>query len=123
VSRFISFIIGAGRLKIHTLIPAIIALVILVGSPFGFGSMCNTDPRGGLICYCCSDTGKNCTMISCSGCCGAHSGTPADRWSPEMIPESFPGAIPVRIVYGDGEVIRSPEIVFLEVPDKPPKKA
>ena len=108
-------------MKIHTLIPAIIALVILVGGPFGFGPMCDTDPHGGLICYCCSETGKNCTMISCSGCCGAHAGFAADRWSPEMIPESFPAIIPMKIVYGDGEAIRSPETVYLEVPDKPPK--
>ncbi len=80
-------------MKIRTLIPAIIALVMLVGGPFGFGTMCDTDPRGGLICYCCSATGKNCTMISCAGCCGAHAGSVADRWSPEMIPESFPAII------------------------------
>ena len=109
-------------MKIRTLIPAIIALVILVGGPFGFGPMCDTDPRGGLICYCCSAMGENCTMISCSGCCGAHAGAAADRWSPEMILESFPTIAPVKIVYGDGEAIRSPETVYLEVPDKPPKR-
>ena len=112
----------ADHMKIHTLIPAIIALVILVGGPFGFGTMCDTDLRGGLICYCCSDTGKNCTMISCAGCCGAHAGSAADRWSPEMIPEFFPAKIPMKIVYGNGEVIQLPETVYLEVPDKPPKR-
>lgn len=113
---------GAGDTKIHTLIPAIIALVILVGGPFGFGTSCDTDLRGGLICYCCSDTGKNCTMISCAGCCGAHTGTPTDRWSPEMILGSLPPIAPLRVVYGGGEAIRSPETVFLEVPDKPPNR-
>lgn len=108
-------------MKIRTMIPAIIALVILVGGAFGFGWLCDTDPRGGLICYCCSDTGKHCTMISCTGCCGAHTGSVADRWSPEMIPEFFPATIPVTIAHGDGETIRSPEIVYLEVPDKPPE--
>jgi len=112
---------GAGHMKIHTLIPAIIALIILVGGPFGFGTMCEDDPRGGLICYCCSDTGKTCTMISCAGCCGAHVGSVADRWAPEMLPESFPVMISLRILCGDGELIRSPETVYLEVPDKPPK--
>lgn len=109
-------------MKIRTLIPAIIALVILVGGPFGFGPLRDTDPRGGLICYCCSATGKNCTMISCSGCCGAHTGAPADRWSPEMVLESFPAITPLRVVYGDGEAVRSPEIVYLEVPDRPPNR-
>ena len=109
-------------MKIRTLIPAIIAVVILAGGPFGFGPMRDTDARGGLICYCCSAMGTNCTMISCDGCCGAHAGSAADRWSPEMILGSFPIITPVQIVYGDSEVVRSPEIVYLEVPDKPPEK-
>jgi len=109
-------------MKIHALIPATIALVILVGGPFGFGPMCNSDPRGGLICYCCSDTGKNCTMISCSGCCGAHTGSVTDRWSPEMIPASFLPVFSLKIVTTAGDVIGSPETVYLEVPDKPPKR-
>jgi hypothetical protein len=109
-------------MKVRTLIPAIIALVILVGSPFGFGPLRDTDPRGGLICYCGCAMGENCTMISCAGCCGAHARATADRWAPEMIPESFPAVIYVKILYGAGEVIRSPETVYLEVPDKPPNK-
>lgn len=104
------------------MIPAIIALVILVGGPFGFGPMYDSDPHNGLICYCCSAMGENCTMISCSGCCGAHAGAPADRWSPEMTLESFPAIIPVKIVYGNREAVRSPETVYLEVPDKPPNR-
>ena len=108
-------------MKIRTLIPAIIALVILVGGPFGFGPLCDSDPHGGLLCYCCSDRGENCAMISCSGCCGAHAGVSADRWSPEMIPESFSNNNPMKVVYGNREAIRSPETVYLEVPDKPPK--
>jgi len=108
-------------MKIRTLIPAIIALVIVIGGPFGFGVSCDSDPHGGLLCYCCSDRGENCTMISCSGCCGAHSGVSADRWSPEMILESFPAIVSAKIVYGTWEATRSPETVYLEVPDKPPK--
>ncbi|MHB8770461.1 MAG: hypothetical protein ACYC7J_05655 [Syntrophales bacterium] len=110
-------------MKIHTLIPAILALVILAGGPFGFGKRCETDPRAELICYCCSDMGKNCTMISCAGCCGAHAGSAADRQLPEMLPESFPTLAPANIAYGDGESLRLPETVYLEVPDKPPKRA
>ena len=30
---------------------------------------------------------------------------------------------PLAVVYGDREAIRSPETVYLEVPDKPPKKS
>jgi hypothetical protein len=110
-------------MKIRTLIPAILALIILVGSPFGFGTVRDIDPRGGLICYCCSAMGQNCAMISCSGCCGAHAGDPAERWSPEMILTSFPMITPLKIVYGDPEATRSPENVYLEVPDKPPKRS
>lgn len=110
-------------MKIRTLIPAIIALVILVGGPFGFGPMRDADPRGGLICYCCSATGQNCIMLSCAGCCGAHAGAPADRWSPEMILGPFPTMTPLQIVYGNREAVQSPETVYIEVPDKPPKKS
>ena len=109
-------------MKIRTMIPAIIALVILVGGPFGFGPLRQDDPRGGLICYCGCATGQNCTMISCSGCCGAKAGAPADRWSPEMTLESLPTITSVKVVYGDEEVSRSPETIYLEVPDKPPEK-
>ena len=111
-------------MKVYKLIPAIIALVILVGSPFGLGRICDSDPRGGLICYCgCSEKGEGCTMISCKGCCGGHTGAVTDRWSPEMIPEFHPVINPVKIVYGDVDVIQSPPSAYLEVPDKPPEHA
>ena len=106
----------------HTLIPAMLALVILVGGPFGLGKRCETDPRAGLVCYCCLDAGKNCTMISCAGCCGSHSASVADGRAPDMLPEFFSTTVPVTIIYGDGEAVRSPEVVYLEVPDKPPKR-
>ena len=110
-------------MKIRTMIPAIVALVMLVGGPLGVGPSCESDPRAGLVCYCGCATEENCTMISCSGCCGAHAGASADRWSPEMILESFPSIIPVKVVYGSGETIRFPETVYLEVPEKPPRRA
>jgi hypothetical protein len=110
-------------MKIHSLIPAILALVMLVAGPFGFGQLCDSDPRAGLLCYCCSNNGEKCTMISCSGCCGAHVGTPADRWSPELTLDSFPAIISLKIVYDIPEAARTPEAVYLEVPDKPPERA
>jgi len=110
-------------MKIRAMIPAILALVILVGGPFGFGRMCDTDARGGLACYCCSDLGKNCTMISCEGCCGAHAGSVADRWSPEMIPTFLPPLFFLKAATNRGEALQPPESVCLEIPDKPPKRA
>ncbi|MCE5263973.1 MAG: hypothetical protein LLG97_10615 [Deltaproteobacteria bacterium] len=109
--------------KIRTWIPVILALAILVGGPFGFGRMDDSDPRGGLICYCCSATGETCAMISCSGCCGAHTSATADRWSPEMTLESSPAFIPATVVYGDLETAQPPETVYLDVPDEPPERA
>jgi len=109
-------------MKVCRLIPAIIALAILVGGPFGLGRMCDTDPRGGLICYCgCLERGGNCTMISCEGCCGGHTGSVTDHRSPEMTLEPFPENITLLIAYGDREASGLPENVYLEVPDKPPK--
>lgn len=109
--------------KIRTLTLTFLALVILVGGPFGFGRICDSDPRGGLICYCCSATGEQCSMISCSGCCGAHAGATADRWSPEMTLEKSPAFIPATVVFGDLETARPPETVYLDVPDQPPERA
>jgi hypothetical protein len=109
-------------MKIHTMFPAIIALAILVGGPFGFRPMCDSDPRRGVICYCCSAIEENCAVISCSDCCRVHAGALADSGWPEMIPESFPAIIPVKIVYGNREAIRLPESVYLEVPNKPPMR-
>jgi hypothetical protein len=110
-------------MKIRTMIPAILALVMLVGGPFGFGQLYDSDPRGGLLCYCCSTMGERCAMLSCSGCCGAHGGATADRWSPEMTLESSPAFIPITIVYGDLETAQPPETVYLDVPDQPPEPA
>jgi hypothetical protein len=108
-------------MKIRTLIPAIIALVILVSGPFGFGPLRDSNPRGGLICYCCSAVDQNCPMISCACCCGGQAGFTADRWSPEMILVSFPATTPLQIAYGDIETVGSPETIYIEVPDRPPK--
>jgi hypothetical protein len=108
-------------MKIRTLIPAIIALIMLVSGPFGIGPTHDPDPRGGMICYCCSAMGKNCTMISCSGCCGSHAGFVDERWSPEMILESVPAIAPWQVAYGEGEESRSPQTVYLEVQERPPE--
>lgn len=111
-------------MKKHTLIPAIIALVILLGGPFGLGSRCDSDPRGGLRCLCCADQGPGCTMISCSGCCGGQGGQASpDRWSPEMVPASRPEMISLRVVAGLGETAIPPQSVCLDVPKKPPRRA
>lgn len=108
-------------MKIRT-IPAIIALIMLLGNPFGFGRLIDSDPSAGLLCYCCSTAEGNCPMLSCSGCCGgAHAVAPADRWSPEMTLESLPFIIPAAFVYGGCETEPSPETVYLDLPDKPPK--
>lgn len=121
---FSAIFTGNVTMKIRTLIPAILALVMLLGGPFGFGRPCDSDPRAGLLCYCCSDTGERCTMISCSGCCGAHASATADRWSPELTLESVPTITPMKkIVYGPLEALRSPKAVYLEVPDHPPEQA
>ena len=95
-----------------------IAMVMLLGVPFGVGTMCDSDPQRGLICYCCS---SGCTMISCSGCRGPHTVSPADRWSPEMTLESFSPQSSVRVLYCDEESFQSPESITLDVPDKPPR--
>lgn len=110
--------------KKGTLIPAIIALVILLGGPFGLGMPCDSDPRAGLRCLCCADQAQGCAMISCSGRCGGQSGQASpDRWSTEMIPASRPEMTPLMVVAGLGEAAVPPQSVCLDVPRKPPRPA
>ena len=105
-------------------IPAIIALVILLGGPFGLGMPCDSDPRAGLRCFCCADQAQGCTMISSSGCCGVSSGQASpDRWSPEMLPVSRPEMTPLMVFAGVGEAAVPPQSVCLDVPEKPPRPA
>jgi hypothetical protein len=110
-------------MKIRTLIPAIVALIMLLGAPFGVGPMRDSDPRGGLLCYCCSGMEENCTMLSCAGCCGAHHGVINDRWSPEMTLDALPQITPLRVVYGEKEASQLLPTIYLEVPDMPPRQA
>lgn len=111
------------EMKIRALIPTIIALAILVGGPFSYGPICGSDPQRGLTCYCCSGTGMNCTMISCAGCGGSHGSAAVDRWSPEMVPESFELLSAAAFAYRGKERSLLPEMAYLEVPHKPPNRA
>jgi len=110
-------------MKIRRLIPAVIAFVILLSAPFSHVLTHDSDPRGGLVCYCCSAMGQKCAMISCMGCCGNRPGDVVDRWAPEMVLESNHLLSPLKISCRDKEISRIPETVYLEVPDKPPKTA
>jgi hypothetical protein len=111
-------------MKIRTLIPAIMALVMMLGAPFGVGPARDPDPHGGLVCYCCSAMGKHCAMISCSGCCGSHNaGVIDDRWSPEMTLDAHPLITPLQVVYSETEATQPPPPIYLEVPERPPNRA
>jgi hypothetical protein len=58
-------------------------------------------------------------MISCRQCCGNAS---ADHfsWSPEMIVSSFDLVIFGKPVYDHDERFSSPEVVYPDVPVRPP---
>jgi hypothetical protein len=107
-------------MKIRAMIPTLFALAILVGGPISNGFRCDSDPQGGLMCYCCLGKAVNCTMLSCSGCGGAHHRAAADRWTPELTFETFHLLSPAKMVYCEKTISLSPETAYLEVPDKPP---
>lgn len=108
-------------MKICKLIPSIIVCVVLLSAPFGHMKTYGSDPHGGLICYCCSAAGQKCAMLSCSGCCGSHAGDVVDRWSPEMVLGSIHPIPLLHVAYRETEPPKTPETVYLEVPDKPPE--
>jgi len=106
-------------MKIRTFIPAIIALLVLLNSPFSYMPLCGPKPNGGLACYCCSDTGKKCAMISCTGC-KAKGDLNESRWTPEMILDSFYPILQTTPVYTETEFSTMPENIYIEVPVNPP---
>ncbi|MDA8125433.1 MAG: hypothetical protein M0009_09620 [Deltaproteobacteria bacterium] len=109
-------------MKIRALLPTLFALAMLIGAPINNGLRCEADPRGGLICYCCQDKAAGCTMLSCSGCGGAHHSAAMERWSPEMTFEPFQLLSPARTIYCEKITTLAPEFAYREVPDKPPNR-
>lgn len=106
-------------MKIGTSIPAIIALFVLLCAPFSYMPICGSGAQRGLICYCCSGTGKKCSMISCASC-PAKSGSEVSPWTPEIILNSHNPIIHLKPVYCETVSFHLPETVYLEVPVKPP---
>jgi hypothetical protein len=108
-------------MKTLNLFPAVIALLVLLSSPFHFSLPCDSrQPNGGLICYCCDGPGAcKCAMISCPK--GGIKGEVRDyTWSPDLLLSSFDllNLFP-RDVNGL-EPFSSPRTVYLKVPVKPP---
>jgi hypothetical protein len=108
-------------MKLHRLIPAVIAMVIFLGTPFSHVLTRSCDPRGGLVCYCCSSLGEKCAMLSCSGCCGTRAGDMIERWSPEMVLEIIQPPIPLPMALPMVQLFPTPESAFLEIPHAPPR--
>ncbi len=104
-------------MRIHTFASTIAALIVILCTPFSSMLSCGSPSHGGLICYCCA--GKNCTMISCSGC---KMDTALDDFgsSPEIILESFDQSIPLQPSYSEWDTFQPPGTVYIEVPVKPP---
>lgn len=109
-------------MKIRSLISVITAAIILMSFPLSHMAAGDADGDGDLVCYCCSAPGEKCSMISCSGCCGCghRTVTAVDRWSTEMILDSFHLASPLGFVFVEAQGDRSPVSVSLDVPTKPP---
>jgi hypothetical protein len=107
-------------MKVYNFIPSIIALFVLLGSPFGSLTLCASKPHGGLVCYCCADMeGKPCAMISCKGC-KARTGVEVPRWMPEMTFNSYEPIFQTVPVYTKTEFFSIPESAYIDVPVKPP---
>jgi len=108
-------------MKIRAFLPSLIALVVLLGSPFGSLPLCaSKPPHGGLLCYCCADTaGKPCAMISCKGC-KSRGALEVPNWVPEMIFSSCVPILHLTPVFFETASFCPPGTVYLEVPVKPP---
>lgn len=105
-------------MRIRTLTPAIVALIVILCAPFSSMLNCGPPSHGGLICYCCA-AGENHTMISCSKCKMDTALHNFDS-SPEIILESFDHLIFLQISYSKCDTSQPPGTVYIEVPVKPP---
>ena len=104
-------------MRICKLIPAIVAVIVILCSPFSSMPLFADPPHSGLICYCC--IGKNCTMLSCSKCKIA-SFTDSAGSASEIILESFNQLIVLQPACGKRDTFQPPGTVYIEVPVKPP---
>jgi hypothetical protein len=108
-------------MKINAIIPIIIALFVLVCSPFSYMPFCQPDLHGGLVCYCCSSPGKKCTMISCS-CTGCRDKGDISNlpWTSEIILYAYDPTIHLKSLSTGTGSSQQPENAYLDVPVKPP---
>jgi hypothetical protein len=107
-------------MKVRAFMPALIALIVLLGSPFSSVPLCASKPHGGLVCYCCADmAGKPCPMISCKGCKG-RGALDVPPWTPELIVALVEPILYLTPVFFETASFCPPETVYIEVPIKPP---
>lgn len=107
-------------MKIRAFLPALIALLILLGLPYTpLMRVVVSKHHGGLVCYCCTNAAKPCVMISCS-CCKDKTGIDIPRWVPEMIFNSHHPVVSIKLVYTETEFSITPGKVYIEVPVQPP---
>jgi len=108
-------------MKTGALIPTIMALAVLVCSPFSFAPASGSGLHGGLVCYCCLSKGITCTcsLLSCPKC-DAGAETQDSDWSPDLINPSFHWNIHFQPVFYKAENDYSPKTVYGNVPVKPP---
>ena len=108
-------------MKIRAFLPALIALIILTGSPFSTLLNITAKPHGGLVCYCCKDASTPCVMISCN-CCQDKPGLEIPRWMPEIIFDSHYPGISIKPAYTEIPGCIMPESIYMDVPVKPPNR-
>ncbi len=108
-------------MKTGALIPTILALVIIVCSPFNFAPASDSGLQGGLVCYCCMSKGITCTcsLLSCPKCQAGDEAQDSDR-VPDLINHSFQWGIHFQPVFYKAESPYSPKTVYGKVPVKPP---
>lgn len=107
-------------MRVRKFIPAVLAFILLAGVPLASLPACDSAAgRGNLACYCRADAGKTCSLQCCSTG-KVKSGTDAPRGPSEMILNLAPAPIPGRALFAGTDRIPAPEMVYLEVPVRPP---
>jgi hypothetical protein len=103
------------------IIPAVIALTVLLCTPFSFVSAYGSAQPGGLVCYCCSGQGMacSCTAFSCPRC-NSKTESPDTDWSPDLILPSFEMAIHFHQLVSAPVCYYPPRTIYAQVPVKPP---
>ncbi len=104
--------------KLIFFVTPILTLLLLAGSPFTTSCSGPVHPDD-LVCYCCSGIHGQHIMTPCARCHKDHHQS-ISSWAPDFMSSSFDLTVFMYPFYDGAESLFSAEMVYPEVPVRPP---